>query len=167
MLNNDNNDLRYHNIFRFEAPLPLEPWEGVREASVPPAACPQPPSSPITPLNISKTNEDCLYLDIFSPPLKKTLYSDQGFTTEGYPASSSSAGYLEQDEPVSRYPVIIWIHPGGFQFNSNDQVFTSPCSFLGFWYLHHLLFNFKNKLQYLFYIFRLIMPLWWFTVGLL
>jgi carboxylesterase type B len=44
-------------------------WEAVADAVVAPAACPQPPPSPITPLELNRTSEDCLYLNIFAPEI--------------------------------------------------------------------------------------------------
>jgi para-nitrobenzyl esterase len=53
---------------RFVAPQPVEPWEGVRPAVEPGAACPQVPH-PFTggiPYAFPQS-EDCLYLNVFSP----------------------------------------------------------------------------------------------------
>jgi hypothetical protein len=44
-------------------------WEAVADAVVAPPACPQPPPSPITPLELNRTSEDCLYLNIFAPEI--------------------------------------------------------------------------------------------------
>jgi carboxylesterase type B len=42
-------------------------WEGVADYVTAAAACPQPLPSPITPLQLNKTSEDCLYLNIYTP----------------------------------------------------------------------------------------------------
>nr|XP_027227009.1 cholinesterase 1-like isoform X1 [Penaeus vannamei] len=50
---------------RFKDPLPAGAWEGVRNGSVAPPACPQ----PFYPL---KTSEDCLFLNVFTPRAYKS-----------------------------------------------------------------------------------------------
>ncbi len=54
-------------LIRFESPVAPAIWEGVADAVTAPAACPQPPSSPITPLEVKRMSEDCLYLNIYAP----------------------------------------------------------------------------------------------------
>ncbi|MEN8158682.1 MAG: carboxylesterase family protein, partial [Myxococcota bacterium] len=78
---------------RWRAPAPAEPWTGVREALLDPAACPQP--APILGVGDNpdgtQGDEDCLYLNVFAPP----------FASDAVP----SAG--------DRRPVMVWIHGGG------------------------------------------------------
>ncbi len=62
-------NFEYCNWPRFEAPVAGASWEDVADAVVAPAACPQPPPSPITPLELNRTSEDCLYLNIFAPEI--------------------------------------------------------------------------------------------------
>jgi para-nitrobenzyl esterase len=48
---------------RWRSPAPAQPWDGVKETTAFCAACPQPPNaSPGL-----KTNEDCLYLNVWTP----------------------------------------------------------------------------------------------------
>ena len=80
---------------RFQLPEKKEKWTGVREAFKPPS-CPQ--SSPFSmkgPSNLTSTDEDCLYLNIYAPGVSESLL-----------------------------PVMIWIHPGGFNFGSLED--TDP-----------------------------------------
>jgi para-nitrobenzyl esterase len=78
---------------RWRAPLPAEPWTGVREALADPSGCAQPP----LPLGGDKNadgsagSEDCLYLDVFAP----------AFAEDAVPQGDA------------RLPVMVWIHGGG------------------------------------------------------
>lgn len=81
---------------RFEVARKKEGWSGVREALKSPSSCPQ--TSPFSMTggpNITSTEEDCLYLNIYSPGVSESLL-----------------------------PVMIWIHPGGFNFGSLED--TDP-----------------------------------------
>ncbi|GAA0953723.1 carboxylesterase/lipase family protein [Actinocorallia libanotica] len=49
---------------RWKSPQPAEPWQGVREATSPGAACAQPVGYPI---GVPSENEDCLYLNVTAP----------------------------------------------------------------------------------------------------
>lgn len=49
---------------RWKPPQPAEPWQGVREATAPAAACAQPEGYPI---GVPSENEDCLYLNVTAP----------------------------------------------------------------------------------------------------
>ncbi|HYC22676.1 MAG TPA: carboxylesterase family protein [Candidatus Bathyarchaeia archaeon] len=80
---------------RWRAPLPLEPWSGMREATAHGAPCTQYASafggigdaSPGTPVG----QEDCLTLDVYAPRFE--------------PASVPQG--------AGRLPVMVWIHGGG------------------------------------------------------
>ncbi|WP_079168945.1 MULTISPECIES: carboxylesterase/lipase family protein [unclassified Streptomyces] len=67
---------------RWAPPRPVRPWDGVRDASEPGPLCPQVPS-PYAP--ISSTEEDCLVLNVTTPP-------------------------AEARRPA---PVLVWIHGDG------------------------------------------------------
>ncbi|MFI9152517.1 carboxylesterase/lipase family protein [Streptomyces sp. NPDC053367] len=50
---------------RWAPPRPVQPWKGIRDATKPGPLCPQVPSAYA---QISSTNEDCLVLDVTTPP---------------------------------------------------------------------------------------------------
>ena len=50
---------------RFRAPEPHAPWSAPRDATRPGSSCPQPPSD--DPAGQASTNEDCLYLNVWTP----------------------------------------------------------------------------------------------------
>ena len=66
---------------RWRPPQPAARWHGLRDATTPAPYCPQPP----TPFGRASTSEDCLYLNVFTPPAAN---------------------------PADRYPVLFWIHGG-------------------------------------------------------
>jgi para-nitrobenzyl esterase len=82
---------------RWLAPRLPDSWTGVREALESGSACPQLGGDPIM------GNEDCLYLDIFSP------------------ASAIDA----ESRGASGLPVMYWIHGGGNSMGSGDMLDVS------------------------------------------
>ncbi|AIO34368.1 alpha/beta hydrolase fold family protein [Burkholderia cenocepacia] len=82
---------------RWRAPQPPAEWTGVRDATqTKPIAIQQSMlGNSVLPFGNEHQSEDCLYLNIWT--------------------SASDAGKLR--------PVIVWIHPGGFQFGSGSSPF--------------------------------------------
>ena len=86
---------------RLRPPQPVEPWNGVRDATAYGAPALQPPSlMPPTPgLALPEPSEDCLYLNVTAP-----------------------AG-------ASGSPVIVWLHGGGYQMGSGTDMAGNGSSF--------------------------------------
>ncbi|HEX6521989.1 MAG TPA: carboxylesterase family protein [Streptosporangiaceae bacterium] len=70
---------------RFAPPRPAQPWSGVRPATAQGPACIQ--FQPMGVRNNQATSEDCLYLDIYTPPTA---------------------------HPGDNLPVVFWMHGGNF-----------------------------------------------------
>jgi para-nitrobenzyl esterase len=77
---------------RWRPPQPVVPWQGVREATEFSASCPQPDRPDRRLPEIRNTDEDCLYLNVWTPGLA----------------------------PAKR-PVMVWIHGGGMTIGSGSS----------------------------------------------
>ena len=78
---------------RFQKPQPIEQWENVQGTSELPASCPQ-WHFPLPGFDDLKTDEDCLYLNVYVP------------------------GKISKERNLS---VMVWIHGGGFMFGAASQ----------------------------------------------
>jgi para-nitrobenzyl esterase len=89
---------------RWRAPEPPPPWSGVREALTAGPACPQKPSALGTPDTSGARivgSEDCLYLNVWSPPGADGL------------------------------PVMVWVHGGGNSIGRGDVYTASTLAATG------------------------------------
>lgn len=86
---------------RWRAPIPARPWKGVRSAKHFGASCIQPPWPAKSVYNdhISNVSEDCLFLNVWTPPHAKHA------------------------------PVIVWIYGGGFVYGSTWEPFYDGSHF--------------------------------------
>ena len=97
---------------RFEAPATPVSWEDVSDHVTAPAACPQPPPSPITPLQLNRTSEDCLYINIYAPEstvpqlLGLRLYKDPNC-----PAHREDCMFLNIYSPEDTVPQLLDYSP--------------------------------------------------------
>jgi para-nitrobenzyl esterase len=78
---------------RWKAPAAPQSWTTPRDATQFGATCPQ----ANTPFGLASTNEDCLFLNVYTPPV------------------GPLGGALRND------PVLVWLHPGAFQFGEGSD----------------------------------------------
>ncbi|XP_042205829.1 juvenile hormone esterase-like isoform X1 [Homarus americanus] len=75
-------------LLRFKDPVPAEPWQGVRDGTKYPSCCPSVPVGVQRHGNRGiQGQEDCLYINVFTPPLQKSQ---------------------------KKLPVMVYIHGGSF-----------------------------------------------------
>jgi para-nitrobenzyl esterase len=78
---------------RWQAPQPVKPWQAPRDCTQFGPSCPQPAMLEVFSLSAGLTDEDCLYLNVWSP------------------AKSAN----------ERLPVMVWIHGGSFETGSGSM----------------------------------------------
>ena len=86
----------FENCIRFSSPLPVKSWNGIFMADKWANMCPQPAA-----VGEDKGNEDCLYLNVFTPFAK---FKATKFTFNNNPL-----------------PVMVWIHGGSFLTGSSNS----------------------------------------------
>ncbi|MBR3060718.1 MAG: carboxylesterase family protein [Oscillospiraceae bacterium] len=90
--------VKYADAGRFQAPAPVKPWEGIREATnygyiCPVANEPMPTGELLIPHRFWPSNEHCQYLNIWTPSLERG----------------------------AKKPVIVWLHGGGYSSGSSIE----------------------------------------------
>jgi para-nitrobenzyl esterase len=90
--------IKYADAKRFQQPTPVEPWEGIKNATnygytSPVGGNPAPSSEIFIPHRFWPENEHCQYLNIWTPSLDKT----------------------------QKRPVMVWFHGGGYSAGSSIE----------------------------------------------
>src|SRR5262249_1998362 len=81
---------------RWQPPAAPARWKGNLDADHFAPHCPQ----VATPYGLASTSEDCLYLNVFAPP----KHDDK-----------------DKDDKKRGAPVMVWLHPGAFQYGESDD----------------------------------------------
>ncbi len=93
---------------RWAPPHPPAPWHGIRDATGPASACPQPPGE----VPGGSTDEDCLHLNVTTP--------DSARPENPGPERPRP----EHSRPAHPRPVIVWLHGGGFTTGTGNSYDT-------------------------------------------
>ncbi len=87
--------------FRWFPPQPVQPWQGIKTTTEYGPNCSQYPNRWDKKETFPITSEDCLYLNIWMPK-----------------------SFFGKNETQKKYPVMVWIHGGGFvSGGSNQEIF--------------------------------------------
>lgn len=89
--------------YRWLPPQPAQTWQGVKKAEQFSAICSQKPNSWDTDPAFKNINEDCLYLNIWAP-----------------------RAYFDHPDNQHSYPVMVWIHGGGFVSGGSSIQIYNP-----------------------------------------
>ncbi|CAN7980058.1 unnamed protein product [Ixodes pacificus] len=111
---------------RFRRPVPVSPWNGTYNATSKPKPCWQLDLRFVANATMSYSNasEDCLYLNVWKP------------------VSSCS----EANSCAKKYPVIIFIHGGAFQWGDSALFLYDPANFVALSDVVFVTFNYRLSL---------------------
>jgi len=104
---------------RWRPPQAPASWEGVRTCVRYGPSCPQPQGDGLSLFPLGETDEDCLYLNVWTPAGGATGGSDGAAEAAGDGAAGQgddgAAG-----RTAAALPVMVWIHGGGFSTGSGS-----------------------------------------------
>ncbi|CAN7999494.1 unnamed protein product, partial [Ixodes hexagonus] len=108
---------------RFKRPVPISPWNGTYNATSKPKPCWQLDLRFVANATMSYSNasEDCLYVNVWKP------------------ADSCSLG----SSCAKKYPVVIFIHGGAFQWGDSSLFLYDPANFVALSDVVFVTFNYR------------------------
>ncbi len=95
---------------RWRPPQSPDSWEGVRTCVRYGPSCPQPLGDGLSFFPLGETDEDCLYLNVWTP----------GGAAEGSEVGSTGQADDGAGGQAAALPVMVWIHGGGFSTGSGS-----------------------------------------------
>ncbi|KAH0814588.1 hypothetical protein GEV33_008200 [Tenebrio molitor] len=102
---------------RFKAPVPVQSWQGVKDATKPHNICPQ--RDIYRRSTVIEGNEDCLYLNVYTP---QDFYFSESAKTRSFVLKNVP----QLNNTASRFPVMIFFHGGGWLCGGGNSLWYGP-----------------------------------------